>query len=366
MATEQLTEKFALAGGKVCRPGVDGYAGKYPVIKDVLLCGPVSLNKRRYKTTAWGPPDRKLFEGKRVFIDHTDARTGRKYREHFGWVENERRRADGQPIGDIGVKPTHRDAESVLWDAENKPDNCGMSQVAMCDVTRAADGWDDVDLVREVESVDIVIGPATAKSLFEQTQPGTAVTIKLSEWVDRLAKLPAATSKHILRGKRLAEMDGLADAPMPEPAADADPDAALKAGFRAAIVLVLDDDSMDLAAKKKKIGELLTMADKATTAADDTPPTETPPTPESVQQPALANVWESLKACESVGHRPTEKELRLLVANPAADRPGLVQEMKRLAAPPAEPPKSHGRGADGTNGRVEESKAPDAVPLWQD
>jgi hypothetical protein len=77
---------------------------------------------------------------------------------------------------------------------------------------------------------------------------------------------------------RLIEMDGMdapidapVDMPAPEPEVEADPDAALAAGFRAAIMAVIDDTTMDLASKKKKIGTLLTTQDKLMNETEPAP-----------------------------------------------------------------------------------------------
>ena len=241
MGTVRITERFAFTGGKVRRPGVDGYTGKYPVVEGVLLCGPESKNRRRYKREAFAGDRLKRYEGRPVNVDHG---TGGKYASQLGWVENVRHRADGMPVGDIGVKPTHPLAESFLFDAEHRPTNCGMSHVADCKTTRAADGWDDVTAVEAVESVDVVVGPATVSSLYEQTTGGRAVQIKFRESLTRLR--PAIESKDAAAGKRLrkflleaeddADMAPLMDTPVDEPPAEGgDPDDALLQGFKSAI-----------------------------------------------------------------------------------------------------------------------------------
>jgi hypothetical protein len=158
---KRFIERMAMSG-RVDR------TGKYPVIRGVLLCGSSSLNRRRYKPEAFAGDRVKRYNSKPVFLNHGDGRTSRDYRDQMGWVENPRLRSDGMPEGDIAIKPTHPLAETVLWDAEHRPSNVGMSHVANCETRPGADGWDEVIEMIEAESVDLVVGPATVKSLFEQ------------------------------------------------------------------------------------------------------------------------------------------------------------------------------------------------------
>lgn len=219
-STKTLTEQFEFSGGKVVREGA------YPVIKDVLLCGPLSANKRRYPGSAFKTAENKLYDGRPVFLNH--ATGSRKYEDRIGWIENERRRADGMPIGDIGINPKHREAESILWAAENRPNFAGMSHVAECQSDYGGDGWEDVRKVVSVESVDLVVDPATTKG-FHESKGHTMKTIKFAKLVENIAgKL---TFKRLLAAKKLAEMDGVGDMEVMAPAEDAAGDQSMNDAF---------------------------------------------------------------------------------------------------------------------------------------
>lgn len=162
MVTRRITERFQLApGARVDR------SGPRPFVRGVLLCGATSANRRRYRREAFAGDRIRRYEGKPVYLNHAAGRGSRRYEEQIGWVRNPRHNAAGMPIGDIEVKPAHPMASTFLDDAEHKPNSCGMSHVAQCETSRAADGWEDVTAVVEVESVDVVLDPATVTSLFE-------------------------------------------------------------------------------------------------------------------------------------------------------------------------------------------------------
>jgi hypothetical protein len=239
MGTVRITERFAFTGGKVDRTDPNR-----PVIRDVLLCGRESKNRRRYKGECFGAAGTKRYEGRHIFLNHGRANAEREYQERIAVVANERRDASGRPIGDIPVNPKHPYAEAFLWDAEHAPNSIGMSHVADCRTTRGADGWDEVEEVLSVESVDVVLGPATTNGLYESTRRSAVPQIKFRESLTRLR--PAIESKDAAAGKRLrkflleaeddADMAPLMDTPVDEPPAEGgDPDDALLQGFKSAI-----------------------------------------------------------------------------------------------------------------------------------
>ena len=162
MSSVRLVERFNFSGGRVDR------SGSYPVVRGVLLCGENSKNGRIYRREAFGGGRHKKYEGKPVFIGHGDFKKARSYSEQLGWIENVRLNSSGMPIGDVGIKPGHPMAEAVLWDCENRPQAAGMSHVARCQ-TRAGKGKvEEVVSLEEVESVDLVLDPATTKNFYEQ------------------------------------------------------------------------------------------------------------------------------------------------------------------------------------------------------
>lgn len=234
MAAKLITERFALETGKVDR------TGPYPVVRDVLLCGPVSANKRRYKAEAFAGDRVKRYDGRHVFLNHGRPNQPREYQERIAVVVNPRHRADGMPIGDLAVNPKHPYAEAFLHDAEHHPKSCGMSHVAQCETKRAADGWEDVTEMVDAESVDVVLGPATTKGLHEDK--GRAVDkISLKQFAEAVGpKLGPETWGAL--NKLCREMgDDMAAAPvMDPPAEDAGPED-LKSGLMAALQPFLAD-----------------------------------------------------------------------------------------------------------------------------
>jgi hypothetical protein len=205
MASRRIEERFAFSGGTIDR------TGEYPVVRGVLLCGPESKNRRRYKAEAFAGDRVKKYEGRPINIGHIDPRKSRLYSEQIGWIEKAYHRADGMPLGDIAVKPKHPLAETFLWDAEHRPSSAGMSHVAQCSTEAAKDGWDDVRELQEVESVDLVLDPASVKNFYENQGP--QVSRKLNEWVESFCRNPKATVKQILTLKSLSEEMGDYSAP---------------------------------------------------------------------------------------------------------------------------------------------------------
>lgn len=229
MGTQRLEERFAFHGGKVDR------TGPRPVIRDVLLCGPASANRRRYTREAFAGDRVKRYAGRPVFLNHGDGRTPRRYEERIAKVINPRHRADGMPVGDLEVRPKHPFAEAFLDDAEHDPSSVGMSHVAHCTTVRGADGWDEVTEMVEAESVDVVMDPATTRGLFESTRR-PAVPFTWKQFAGWVARHPKSTTAQIGRVKRVAEMDGMADAPAlaAEPPPAAEPDDAITGALRQA------------------------------------------------------------------------------------------------------------------------------------
>ena len=156
-----MTETFGFSGGQVDRTGA------YPVVKNVLLCGPSSANRRRYRPEAFAGGRVDRYANVPVFLDHAAARDSRKFAEKIGTIENPRLRGDGMPIGDIAVNSGHPLAEAFLFDAQHKPAACGMSHVAQCDTRSGKDGVEEIIELIAAESVDIVLQPATTRGLYE-------------------------------------------------------------------------------------------------------------------------------------------------------------------------------------------------------
>lgn len=369
---QRLTERFAFSvepGGSVDR------SGKYPLIKNVLLCGPVSANRRRYKPGAFAGERVKRYEGRPVFIDHGDGRKGRGYRDQVGWVESARLRADGMPVGDIAIKPTHADAGNILFDAEHRPANCGMSHVAQCETVRGADGWDEVTDVVEVESVDIVVDPATTSGL-KLEQRGRPMKVK--EYLQKLA--PKLLVNQLLVAnkvlKEFGEPDMTADAPAPDAADTAGGDgvtAAVKAAASAEIEECLQNASSPDAVKRclqrlKKIlglhGEL--SGEEGGGGGGEEEEEEETPKESKGKKPEMAAV---VRECVAAKFDPKGHDLIALsgMSDPA-DRKTYI-EARLAESRPAERVTSAGRrpgsGAAGKTPTQEQKTEPERlIPKW--
>lgn len=346
----RLTERFAFTGGKVCRPGVGGYTGAYPVIRDVLLCGPNSLNGRDYPASAF-PAGKKLYEGKPVFLDHGSDSKDRSYREKIGWIENERRRGDGMPIGDIAIKPTHREAESVLWDAEHKPDFAGMSHVADCERIYVR-GREKIESVVSVESVDIVVSPATTKGFFESKGKQTMAKISLKKLCERIG--PKLGPDLWGRFKKLTEMEGV-DAEVDEPAEDASAEATLEDALCTLAVSVMKAAlAGDITAEEagSKIAAFIT-THQGESSGEGEGEGET----EESAKAKGASVTEALAVFDKVGYRPCGEEVEIVAAVPASRREALAKRFKLVAEGAVGDPRS-GQADMLKSPKLKESKVP--------
>ncbi len=338
MATKIITERFGLARASVDRTGA------FPVIRDVLLCGVSSKNKRRYQTSSFGTVTDKKYENKLVFLNHANRPgTPRHYEEKLGWVQNERRDASGRPIGDIGINPKHPYAESVLFDAEHRPNDCGMSHVAECQSRTASDGWEEVSQIMEVQSVDIVIGPATTNGFHEQ---GTRTMTTLKEWLPGFIKSPDSTTDEILKLKQVVEMAG--DAEMTD-------EGGCSEAIRSACGAVLDEMMGSPEAVKegvKKIRKLLGIHHGDKPAGEDDSGTEDKPSETPEQTRVKASPYEVLAECEKQGYRPGPGTLEYLTTCTPAARASFITEQKAAKPNTAERPKAPerkpGSGTAGT------------------
>lgn len=372
-STKLLTERFSLSGGTVDRTGM------YPVVRGVLLCGTTSANRRRYKPSAFGPADRKRYEGRPIFIDHGDSRKSRGFRDKLAWVENERRDSQGRPIGDIGVNPKHDQAEPFLWLAEHKPDQCGMSHVAHCNTVTSSDGWEDVTEVVDVESVDVVVDPATTKGLYENRNRNRTMPLTVKALCESLVKHPKIKSSVVLPLKKLAEMDGMdgaystMDAP---PEDEAEPGDGVKDAFSSAIAHLADqalDGEMDLKEALTKIKELIASHHKVSGKGGKEEPEEEEAGEEEAaesKRPSLAAV---IKECTAAGYTPLNSDLLALAEIKSKDSRAAFIDAKKLesARPGSHPTQVSRRPGAGSAGATStttttESKQSRVVPAWDE
>lgn len=133
------------------------------MIFGVKVLGLQSANGRRYLPEALARAA-SLYEGKPVNVDHQDGRQ-RSYRDRIGKVANVRLDSDGL-YGDLIINPKHPLAEQLIWDAENCPENVGLSHDVQGRTRATSDGV-VVEAIQHVRSVDLVAEPATTRSLYE-------------------------------------------------------------------------------------------------------------------------------------------------------------------------------------------------------
>lgn len=376
MGTTKLVERFAYSGGAVDR------SGARPVVRGVLLCGPTSANRRRYAKEAFAAGRVQKYDGKPVYVGH--AAGERTYSELLGRIRNPRLRADGMPVGDLEVDPLQQDAARFLRDAETEPTAIGLSHVAHCHTVRAADGWEDVRALEDVESVDVVLNPATTKSLYESTKRGRPMPTTLRAVIE--AVRPKLTGRHAKAARKallLAEDDGpmgaMMDVAVDEPAADADPGAALDQAFLDAITAELQECMAakgDPAKLKSCLGKVKKMLNAhAEIVATDDPGLDADAEPDGDEgeppmesrrkgkRPALGAV---LAECQAKGYTATGADLVILTELASAEsRAAYIDRLAGVKPAGTAPTGVSRRPAAGSAGRVTEQQrpAPAAAPV---
>lgn len=379
MATKKLiSERFAYEGG-----AVDRTAGPNPIVRGVLLCGPISANRRRYGKEAFAGDRVKRYADKPVYLNHGNGRDDRRYEDQLGWVRNPRHRADGMPVGDIEVKKSHPFAETFLNDAEHNPRAVGMSHVAHCTTRPATDGWEDVTEMIEAESVDVVTSPATTKGLFNHenrdrgsTVPQTTLRAVI-ESVRAKLKTPLAQAgarKLLLVAEDDASMAPLMDAPIDAPEDGTEPEDQLWVGFMGAIESICakyKGGEADATAAGKEVVKYLKAHEKLMKGGKDDEPGKggtAPPEPEEESKRRKAGaLQECLDACDRAGFAPTPEQRTILTELSPATRLLMIEQYKKAAEAAPAGPTSAGRsrmdptatgGGGGTSKTVAEAAPP--------
>lgn len=323
---------------------VDREAG---VIRGVKILGKESKNGRTYSDRAMQQAAG-LYEGRKVNIDHM-MREGseRPFRDVFGELRNVRMQ-DGAVYGDLHFLKSHPLAEQVCEAAERFPTQFGLSHDAEGRTARQ-NGKLIVESVIAVHSVDLVNTPATNAGLFESvksTGKERTMRIKLRELVESL--------DHKVYSARLKEMDpGVGDMPaeMPEDMGEMSAEDQISSAFRAMVMAVLDDETLDVLGKVAKIKQILQTQEKLTTGnepATDTTTTTESDTPEDKMAESLAKLQATLDAItlrescrtliEGAGKQVTPERLELLAkAKDDAARAKLVESWPGAVAAAKKP-----------------------------
>lgn len=303
------------------------------IIRNVLVCGFDSANKRHYPEATLRR-DFAKYENAKVNFDHCAG--PRAWDDGGGWISNVKPGRDGRPRGDLNIYLTDRRAPKVFEAARRNPKGFGLSHVAMCE-TRYEGGIEIVESIQSIESVDIVSDPATVDGLFESKGKPVAFTNKmLAEWV---AKNPKSTVKQMTWIKRLNEMDdSYAGASMAAPADGVEPDEAIKAGVKAAINGLVDKAMAGSDEEKtdclKKIKNLVT--NHGTADKSDEPEKKDEPSSEGKVKPVVipevpvtkTALQEAVAACDKAKFRPDGVDLDMIAFASAERRPALIERLK--------------------------------------
>ena len=138
------------------------------LIRGVKVLGLTSKNGRTYQRQAIESA-REKYEGTRVNIDHpANPGDARRYSDRFGKLSSVRVTDEGI-FANLHYNPSHPMAKQFAWDAENAPENVGLSHVVSASAIKR-NGRTEIESIDQVLSVDIVADPATTKSLFESEE----------------------------------------------------------------------------------------------------------------------------------------------------------------------------------------------------
>lgn len=357
MAAKLLTERVSkpFAGASV----VNEDAG---TVDNVGVCGLVSENGRDYPLDMQRR-DCAKYEGAKVMFDHSDEKTGRKFREWVGILRSPNVTASGSRAR-LELFKSDPNVPKLLEAIRKCPEKFGMSHVARCRTKRDINGREVVEAIESVESVDIVLTPATNPSgFFRHESKGRPVALSVKKLLEALVKHPKVTAKQVAPLKVLSEMDGMDDVPAAmdaPPADDADPADGVKDAFKSAILHLVDqamDGELDAKEALSKIKKLMSSHGEV---SGKTPAAEEPAEPEEPSEESKKpDPWAVLKECQAAGYNASPSELETLALQPdAAKRLAFVTEQKAKAAnAKAEKPTSAQRkpGAD-TGKQVAEGK----------
>ncbi len=210
--TKTLTERFAMNPGVV----VNREAG---TISGVRICGGTSANGRSYPKAVF-KESKALYEGVASHLGHDK----RSFESLIATVTEVANDAEGFPRCTLRVDKSDPYAEKLLNTAQHAPEKVGLSHVAECK-TRFEAGVEVIEQIVKVESVDVVIDPATNPKGFAESKESPMKRIKFALFLEAIA--PKLKLAKLLNAKRLAEMDGVGDMEVSEPVADAGGDGSL-------------------------------------------------------------------------------------------------------------------------------------------
>lgn len=208
-----------------------------------------------------------------------------------GWLENVTQDPDGGVRADLHVLKSHEMAGPLFEAAERNPGLYTLSHNADGKGHYDASGEFVVEELVTVRSVDLVDEGATNKTLFEGViEPAKKIKVRdLFESLSINLKLPRRVRAKLLEMGEYPEDAAPPpelDAEMPEPAADADPMAALKEGFMSAASAVVDQalsGSMDPKDALAKLKELIVAHTKLNGSGGSSGGSEEPPAEDTTE-----------------------------------------------------------------------------------
>jgi hypothetical protein len=224
----------------------------------------------------------RLFEGAPVGINHpplTQRNEVRPVQEFNGLLRNVRESGSGL-YGDWHLNPEHPSTKQFLWDAQNNPKNIAFSINAEAGTFRPSAGGRIVESIAQVYSVDLVSRGATTRGLFESEQSMITTTVRALTESLRQTRPGYSRALREMAEAGLLSPDQDYAAPVQEettPTESGDHEQALKDGFKAALIAVIDDDSMDVRGKLARLKEIMSAQEKLLGGA----PSPASPAPEA-------------------------------------------------------------------------------------
>lgn len=175
------------------------------VMRNLAILSLESANRRRYvKEAVQAAVNRGVYEGLPCYIDHSDKRTGRAFRELAGkWMNTRWDPATNQVRADLQTLKKHR--EDLFDVAENAPELAAPSHVIWGKSVKEKDAngeWiEKVTHIAKGKSVDIVTDAATVKSMKEGVTMKTIHDLTLEDLKETRPELYEQIIDEALDGK---------------------------------------------------------------------------------------------------------------------------------------------------------------------
>lgn len=369
LRTIKLTESFQLPAGNL---KVDRDKG---IIFDVKMGGISSKNTHgqqgvdgsEYKLEAYRAAI-PLYEGRRSFFNHPAgrrARAERQFQEFAGCFRDVKVKDDGL-YGNLHYVKGDPLCEKLATVAESMPEQVGMSHNATgkshVETKRRKNV---IESIPEVLSVDLVMDPATTNGMFE-SQETTVKTLK--QFLEAYS-----LEKNGVLVKLLEDEGGMAmDAPPPSeatPAAAGD----WRSKLCEALCHIVQDTALSPEEIKSKINAILKIVNEEAKPEKKEGGDTDPESTETKESVALLKAEKGVRVlCESLGYRPSEKQITTLAKLTESEQKDMVGDLKKGAetTTPAPARRQFGPRSNGIRPLVESAestdvpKDPKALAAW--